>query len=783
MNVYTILSVPTVISFPSPRCLRWSSGGQLVFITKSAVYILTPDHGINFDNESLIKSSIPKDLLGSQQPVAWFRTMVQDDKLMDGTRWPDLSQAWGAVSLGSIDASIMGAECSPSTVSNDGQSVVAVMTSNMDISLWKADKNYLKGEWKRIVDVTPMLLAHYGALGSADPSLASILRSQSTCMCWTSQPDFGMVPHPHIDGSLLVVGNRGGSLTFIRYGNSDLTRILETVQVTSGWVTQLGASDWTMIPDKNCTSYLAFGKGDGAVGLVKLEQTANPQETQFAFTTKYAVALSTELLQEPIIPSDNAGITAIEWIATTQGAVILIVCKPGVVYLWSPPESPGMAWTGVRSLDFELQKISSAASMYHPASGVSYAGTDDTLTLSLFDGSIHVIHQVTSNPQWTPPTVDTSWTSSKLSRTCRSIFNKVESGAIDDKVMNRISGFCSYDNSSSFVWAHESSVPSDFSYKHDAKHSSTIVAARLAEPIDDSEFLRRLEATLSLKCSVRRSISLNELRPIFFGLHNQRRLESVHDRLLGVLQKATEDYSLSVTVPVLEVPMTDEIRDSFRESLTLHLFGWAETSSLRMRLALADFMWKFSMTEKHRTECGQVAQGILNAISQRTLRTLIRHVSSAVSGLTADDIPFIMRLIVQSLLPGCPPDLSGEGQALSLSTQHLIPREDGPTPTNNDFTEQCPACHVAIPLEDINSAVCPNGHHWSRCSITTFILSTPWVRTCVGCSRKALLPPSVSRANTGAVQLPPLAKGWVVTELLETVHQCLFCNNTFVSLL
>lgn len=31
--------------------------------------------------------------------------------------------------------------------------------------------------------------------------------------------------------------------------------------------------------------------------------------------------------------------------------------------------------------------------------------------------------------------------------------------------------------------------------------------------------------------------------------------------------------------------------------------------------------------------------------------------------------------------------------------------------------------------------------------------------------------------------LPVAARGWVVEELLEAVHRCLFCGNSFVSVL
>jgi general transcription factor 3C protein 4 len=70
-----------------------------------------------------------------------------------------------------------------------------------------------------------------------------------------------------------------------------------------------------------------------------------------------------------------------------------------------------------------------------------------------------------------------------------------------------------------------------------------------------------------------------------------------------------------------------------------------------------------------------------------------------------------------------------------------------------------------------------------RCSITTFILATPRVRTCVGCSRKAFLPLSRRDPATTANWLPEAGRGWVVEELLEAVNRCLFCGNSFVSVL
>lgn len=96
--------------------------------------------------------------------------------------------------------------------------------------------------------------------------------------------------------------------------------------------------------------------------------------------------------------------------------------------------------------------------------------------------------------------------------------------------------------------------------------------------------------------------------------------------------------------------------------------------------------------------------------------------------------------------------------------------------------EICPACGEVIPLEDVTSAKCKNGHFWPRCSVTTFILSTSWIRTCVCCCRKAFLPPSALDRD-GGQELPTIARSWVVEELLEAVKKCLFCGNGFVRIL
>jgi hypothetical protein len=82
--------------------------------------------------------------------------------------------------------------------------------------------------------------------------------------------------------------------------------------------------------------------------------------------------------------------------------------------------------------------------------------------------------------------------------------------------------------------------------------------------------------------------------------------------------------------------------------------------------------------------------------------------SYLLSRCIANDIPFVLREVVQSLLPGSPQDLADEAQALSdtLTASFSI------DPAIAGLHEHCPACHAEVPLCDITRATCPNGHTW-----------------------------------------------------------------------
>ena len=88
---------------------------------------------------------------------------------------------------------------------------------------------------------------------------------------------------------------------------------------------------------------------------------------------------------------------------------------------------------------------------------------------------------------------------------------------------------------------------------------------------------------------------------------------------------------------------------------------------------------------------------------------------------TERDLPFLMRVIVQSLLAGSPPDLAAQAHALSEVAKAKFVDV---SPDAFGLTEFCPACRAPIPLENLLTAVCPGGHAWSTPFVFYYINTT-----------------------------------------------------------
>lgn len=78
---------------------------------------------------------------------------------------------------------------------------------------------------------------------------------------------------------------------------------------------------------------------------------------------------------------------------------------------------------------------------------------------------------------------------------------------------------------------------------------------------------------------------------------------------------------------------------------------------------------------------------------------------------TAKDVPFVWRIGVQALLPSMPVDVTAEARDLLDRVQAAMPADLDVTSALG-LEELCPACHAQVPLHDITTATCPNGHVW-----------------------------------------------------------------------
>ncbi|KAA1468914.1 hypothetical protein DENSPDRAFT_834407 [Dentipellis sp. KUC8613] len=781
--VYTALSIPVAASFPSINCLQWTSDGQIMFAAKNAIYIFTPDPGINFDPSSTVKS--PQ--IGENEaikPLEWFRTVIECDRVIVH-HWPSESQEWGAVALGSLDISVRSVAASPGSLTADGRCFLAVLNSNLEFSLWGSVKNHLKGRWDKLQDIT-LFLKHVAA-GDAGSEIQQLLQAQTVCASWSTQADFSVTPSPDHDSSLLAVGNRAGSVVFLRLLDTPTEEnYLEhagSIAVTKRWVNHLAWSPWSSSGSNKCTATLACGSSDGSVALIDVVQTLVPDIQQTAFQSTFSIDHEFHLSADVPQSVDDRGITGVSWIDLPNRQPILVFCKAGTVHLWSR-STEGDRWSGTRHFRLHTQKVSAGSSYLYPVSGIEYFATRDALVVTLSDGTLHVVYQASTDPvlELSDGHQSEQPTSLGLSNLARKVFVQTEGRAVPKAEINHINGFVAYDKLSTVAWIQEGSCPSDFSYKHDAKHTSALVVTELWDEHQDDRIIAMLTDAFTTARAARGDAPLHILRPLFLHLRNPGVLERLHPHILTILEAHISDESLHRNIPAWTGELDEAVRTAFRKSLVQHLFGSDDLLSLRLRLAAADFCWKFAPTPQEQGEYGGVAQGLLNSISHRIRRTLVRHLTAVTSTLKEGDTPFVLRVVVQSLLAGSPPELQAEAQALSSAVAAVA---TGQNPEVSEATmgleEKCPACGVSVPLHDMYNAVCSNGHVWSRCSITSFILSTPMVRTCIGCTRKAFLPSVPKTHDAGADWLPPAARSWIVQELLQAVRRCLFCGNSFVS--
>lgn len=315
--VLSSLSLTGISAIPSLSCVQWSDDGQLLLQTRNALYIMSPEMGISLGTLTSAIRQTPdaRNGQGGSRLFRWRKTVISQRGGCTH-QWPVDCQDFAAVSLGSIDPVLRRVAASPSNVTADAGCLLAVLNSNMELAIWGPVKNRLIGEWTQLLDITAEMRARYAENDKL--SLVHVLQVQSTCIEWSSQADFGLSPAPQIDGSLLAVGNRAGSVSFIRLSvNVDGTyesRPVANITLSDRWLTHVAWSSWRLSESLKCEAFVACGVGDGSIVLVKVVQDVRPIPAAAGFFPIYELQATFEVLDIRPSDSNGRGITGMHWV-------------------------------------------------------------------------------------------------------------------------------------------------------------------------------------------------------------------------------------------------------------------------------------------------------------------------------------------------------------------------------------------------------------------------------------------------------------------------------------
>lgn len=151
--------------------------------------------------------------------------------------------------------------------------------------------------------------------------------------------------------------------------------------------------------------------------------------------------------------------------------------------------------------------------------GIEYVSSEDTLVVALADGSFHTVPHFSDTQTTAEPSAHPSLSTAQLSKTARAAFAAAEPEKTTSKDVNRHYGMVSYDGRAWFAWLHECVVisvehtaaeglcrscrPTDFSYKHDARHTCMLVVAKLWDADWEDWLLESLRTSIAMSGGLR----------------------------------------------------------------------------------------------------------------------------------------------------------------------------------------------------------------------------------------------------------------------------------------
>ncbi|KAJ9105888.1 hypothetical protein QFC20_004223 [Naganishia adeliensis] len=290
--------------------------------------------------------------------------------------------------FGPKDPGVKALAWSPKGLAPLGGCMLAVLETNLNLTIRSTDKDYIQGAW-----IDTCNLTHETYKLSA-PSSETLESEKSTvpgsnlhrarellfqCISWSNAPilpsPWGARPHD----SLLAIGSRSGTLAFWQYNaHRQWTKVWSRV-VADQWITHATWSEWvtTGTDALESTNKLAFACTDGSVYTIQVQ-------LQFAEDGHH----SSVNVGQPVmrIPPHASAITGLQFARDN-----LVCTRTGLVQVVTPEKST--------LEEIRLSKIGNwpSCSRYSPCNGIG-ALSEECILISLYSGEHHVIRTRNGRP-------------------------------------------------------------------------------------------------------------------------------------------------------------------------------------------------------------------------------------------------------------------------------------------------------------------------------------------------------------------------------------------------
>ncbi|WVW83875.1 hypothetical protein I302_105897 [Kwoniella bestiolae CBS 10118] len=603
---------------------------------------------------------------------------------------------------------------SPSGLNDLGGSLLVVLNTNMQVSVYAPRNDPYTKQWDEIADLTSIIW------GSIPPeSLVNGLTVEAMCemrtMCMQWSTHLPLTTMIGIDGSLLVLGNRAGKISFWSYGAEKRFCQIQSVRIVEqgGWVTDMAWSEWKTLGDHTCEAHLALTLTDGSVRVVSVQRKA---EIDPSHPKAWSLDVQPALM---IDRGDERHIGSIKWIDD-----VLVWTKSGSVHIFAPEGNQTVQWNGIVSLKLERVGNWAGANGIGPCIGISRINRD-TLVIVLSSLTTYIIADFTTSPTLAHP--------HDSLRTALALRDMFEDHLLVDPLIRirfrgvelqpegwtaNTSGWTGLGWGGIGAWVTEPISFHNLDNATEGKRSMTFVLGHIgkAGPTPDKAVIEALRGVLTDPPNLLHQSSGKVLMPYLLHILSLKEPETLEEELL--------DLTLSIS----------SIGSAAQQhKVDLVLGFWDQKTLDQLRLAMVLASWCEEYFPASATRFQQVTASLSTSITARLVEVLL---SWSVTTIQRQGVGNLDRQFIHQLLK----------TAQQLSTEHVgpeLPRliQDissklGHDEEQQDAEERCPACKTEVGSD----GTCVKGHVWTRCSTTHLLITHPHYRVCSTCPAISLLP-------------------------------------------